>query len=77
MGSIPGLRKSPGEWKSNSLQDSDLENSMDCVSHGVTKSWTLLRDFHLRQKLVSNKYDLILIITVQVWEFADGLLIFR
>ena len=24
-----------------------LENSMDCIVHGVTKSWTGLNDFHL------------------------------
>ena len=28
------------------LQDSGLENSMDCIVHGVTKSWTQLSDFH-------------------------------
>ena len=25
---------------------SGLENSMDCIVHGVTKSWTRLSDFH-------------------------------
>ena len=28
------------------LQYSGLENSMDCIVHGVTKSQTLLSDFH-------------------------------
>ena len=28
------------------LQYSGLENSMDCIVHGVTKSWTQLSDFH-------------------------------
>ena len=41
----PGLGRSPGEGK-GSLQYSDLENSMDCVVHGVVKSWTRLSDFH-------------------------------
>ena len=27
-------------------QYSGLENSMDCIVHGVTKSWTWLSDFH-------------------------------
>ena len=27
------------------LQYSDLENSMDCIVHGVEKSWTRLSDF--------------------------------
>ena len=26
--------------------DSGLENSIDCIVHGVTKSWTQLSDFH-------------------------------
>ena len=28
------------------LQYSGLENSMDCIVQGVTKSWTRLGDFH-------------------------------
>ena len=32
--------------KSYPLQYSGLENSMDCIVHGVTKSWTQLNDFH-------------------------------
>ena len=28
------------------LQDSGLENSIDCIVHGVTKSRTRLSDFH-------------------------------
>ena len=46
LGSIPGLGISLGEGKSYPLQYSGLENSMDCVVHGVTKSRTLLSDFH-------------------------------
>ena len=41
-----GLRRSPGEGKGYPLQFSGLENSMDCIVHGVAKSWTRLRDFH-------------------------------
>ena len=44
--SIAGLGKSPGEGKGYPLQYSGLENSMDCVVHGVEKSWTGLSDFH-------------------------------
>ena len=40
LGSIPGLRKFPGEGKGYLLQYSSLENSIDCILHGVTKSWT-------------------------------------
>ena len=35
---IPGLGRSPGEGKGYPLQSSGLENFMDCVVHGVTKS---------------------------------------
>ena len=28
------------------LQYSGLENSMNCIVHGVSKSWTRLSDFH-------------------------------
>ena len=40
LGSIPGLGRSPGEVKGYPLQYSGLENSMDCIVHGVAKSWT-------------------------------------
>ena len=38
LGSIPGLARSPGEGKGYPLQCSGLENSMDCIVHGVAKS---------------------------------------
>ena len=38
LGSIPGLERSPGEEKGYPLQYSGLENSMDCIVHGVAKS---------------------------------------
>ena len=40
LGSIPELGRSPGDGKSYPLQYSGLENSMDCMFHGVTKSRT-------------------------------------
>ena len=43
LGSIPGL--SPGEGKGYLLQYSGLENSMNCIVHGVAKSRTQLSDF--------------------------------
>ena len=46
LGLIPGLGRSAGEGKGYLIQYSGLENSMDCVVHGVAKSWTLLGDFH-------------------------------
>ena len=38
--SIPGLGRSSEERIDYPLQYSGLENSMDCVVHGVAKSWT-------------------------------------
>ena len=46
LGSIPGSRRSLGEGKDNPLQYSGLENSVDCIVHGVAKSRTRLSDFH-------------------------------
>ena len=46
LGLIPGLGRFPGERKGYPLQYSGLENSRDCIVHGVSKSWTQLSDFH-------------------------------
>ena len=46
LGSIPGLGRSFGEGKGYPLQYSGLENSMDCIVHRLTKSWTQLSNFH-------------------------------
>ena len=43
---IPGLGISPGGGKGYPLQYSCLENSVDCVVHGVAKSRTRLSDCH-------------------------------
>ena len=45
LDSIPGLGTSPGERNGYALQYSGLENSMDCIVHGVAKSQTRLSDF--------------------------------
>ena len=41
LGSIPGLGRSPGEWKGYPLQYSGLENCMDFTVHGVAESDTI------------------------------------
>ena len=46
LGSIPGLGRFPEGGHGNPLQYSGLENSMDCIVHGVAKSRAQLRDFH-------------------------------
>ena len=40
LGSIPGLGRSPGEGNGYPLQYCGLENSRDCIVHGVAKSQT-------------------------------------
>ena len=40
LGLIPRLGRSPGEGKGYPLQHSGLENSMDCIVHGMTESQT-------------------------------------
>ena len=53
LGLTPELGRSPGEENGYPLQYSDLENSMDCRVHGVTKSWTRLSDFHFTSLCLS------------------------
>ena len=50
-GSIPGLGRSPTEGKGYTLKYTGLENSMDCIVHGVAKSQTQLSDFHFHFEL--------------------------
>ena len=49
LGSIPGLGRSPGEGNGYPPQYSGLENSIDCIVHGVTKSRT-----HMTERLTFN-----------------------
>ena len=46
LGSIPELGRSPGERKDYPLRYSGLENSIDCIVHGVAESQTQLSDFY-------------------------------
>ena len=47
---------------------SSLENSMDCIVHGVTKSWIQLSDFHFHsmkatyQPLTDSSYLLLTVL---------------
>ena len=45
-GLIPGLGRSTGDGIGYPLQYSGLENSVDCIVHGVAKRRTRLSDFH-------------------------------
>ena len=55
LGSIPGLGRCPGEGKGYPLQYSGLDNSMDCIVHGVAKSRTWLSDPHFHFTLLGAK----------------------
>ena len=52
LGSVPGLRTSPGEGNGNPLQYPCLENPMDrgawqATVYGIAKSQTQMSNFHL------------------------------
>ena len=64
LSSIPRLGRFPGEGKGYPLQYFGLENSVDCIVHGVTKSRTWLSDFHLF--LFSYK-----IIKIHLWSSSE------
>ena len=49
-----GWEDSPGEGKGYLLQYSDLENSVDCIVHGVAKSRTQLSDIDLTLYILGN-----------------------
>ena len=53
LGLIPRLGRSPREGKGYPLQYSGLKNSMDCIVHGVTKSWTRLSNFLFKLMLLN------------------------
>ena len=58
LGLIPGLGRSPGEGKGYPLKYSGLENSMDCIVHGIAKSRAWLSNFHFTSRMVNNSSSL-------------------
>ena len=61
LDSIPGLERSPGEGKRYPLQYSGLENSVDCLVHGVTKSQTWLSDIHFHISTKSKWFSSVVV----------------
>ena len=59
-GSIPGLGRSPGEELGYPLQYSGLDNSMDFLVHGFTKSRARLSDFDFHLQVVGKLESLVL-----------------
>ena len=51
LGLSSELGRSPGEGKRYPLQNSGLENSMDCTVHGVAKSQTQLNNLQVPHSL--------------------------
>ena len=58
LGSIPGLGISPAEGKGTLLQYSGLENSMDCIVHGVAKNekWLSNFYFHIHELIIDFSF---------------------
>ena len=54
-----GWEDSPGEGKGYPLQYSGLENSKDCIVHGVAKSQTRLINFHFYNITHYHQYNII------------------
>ena len=61
LGSVSELGRSLGEGNSYPLQYSGLENSMDCIVHGVAKNQTRLSYFHFHESLKFNEIIFILL----------------
>ena len=57
LGLISGLGRSPGEGNGYPFWYCGLENSMDCIVHGVAKSWIQLSDFHLLACFTGEESD--------------------
>ena len=57
LGLIPGLGRSPGEGKGYPLQYCGLENSMDYIVHGVTKSQTRLNNLSLGIRSMRQRFS--------------------
>ena len=55
----PGWEDLLEKGKAYPLQFSGLENSMDCIVHGVAKSWTQLSNFHFPSTLKPLKLFLV------------------
>ena len=72
LGSVPGLGRSSGEGKGYPLQFSVLENSMDCIVHGLSKSQTQLSDFHFHFSSAGTNTADTLISEFQPSELGDN-----
>ena len=72
LGSIPGLGRSPGEAKGYPLQYFGLENSMDCIVHGVKKSLTRLSHFTFTFNLKTVHNCLLALLKIKALRVEDS-----
>ena len=70
--SIPGLGRSPAEGKGYPLQYSGLENSMDCIDHGVAKSRIRMSNFHFPVFLTGKSQGQTSLVGCCLWDRRDG-----
>ena len=66
LGSIPGLGRSPGEGKGYPLQYSDLENFMNCIVHGITKSCKWYKNLHIIGLFNGQWYFIVVLICISL-----------
>ena len=64
---IAGSGRSAGEGIGYPLQYSSLENSMDCIVHGVAKNMTRLSDFHFTSVLATGPPEVPLPSLTRTW----------
>ena len=74
MDSVSELGKFPGEGNDYPPQYSGLENSMDCIVHGVTKSQTRLSGFHFQSMTPTDPFS---IITIMLGDILKALTMCR
>ena len=67
---IPGLGKSPAEGNGYPLQYSGLDNSVDCLVHGVSKSQTRLNDFHFTASFTFGGQESLMAATLLVYYYG-------
>ena len=72
LSSLPGLGRYSGEEKGYPLQYSGLENFMDSIVHGVTKSWTWLSDFHYKKLFIIRIMYNLFSRCVHVWSVVSN-----
>ena len=66
LGPIPGLWRPPEEGKGYPLQYSGLENSMDCIVHGLANGQTQLSNFHFHCWTIYPEHGNILISFISI-----------